>query len=73
MTLTQEILDAEKQYLANLLEAIQRCIYFLESLVAINECFAKLQDTFGAALRHAVVLLKTIKMNWSKISTSSTG
>jgi len=78
-----EILEAEKQYLSNLLEAIQRCIYFLESsdrklswplegvdlearkkdealfesLAAINERFAKLQDTLGAAMRHAVILL----------------
>ncbi len=81
--MTNEILDAEKQHLASLLEAIQRCIYFLESsdqkipwpldggvlearkkdaalfesLAAINERFAKLQDTLGAAMRHAVILL----------------
>lgn len=91
--MTQEILDAEKQYLANLLEAIQRCIYFLESsdrklswpldgmvlearkkdealfesLAAINERFAKLQDTLGAALRHAVILLGESEEGFLKI------
>ena len=77
------ILDAERQYLSNLLEAIQRCVYFLhasdrkviwpldagelavrkkdeqlfESLSAINERFAKLQDTMGGAMRHAAMLM----------------
>lgn len=76
------LLLAEKQHLANLLEAIQRCVYFLnastldvawpltgqtltarkkdnrlfESLAAINERFAKLQDTLGAAMRHSLLL-----------------
>jgi len=27
--MTENILDAEHQYLSNLLEAIQRCVYFL--------------------------------------------
>lgn len=75
-------LDAEKLHLANLLEAIQRYVYFLdassrklawpltsellegqrksvalfEALAAINERFAKLQDTLAAALRHACLL-----------------
>lgn len=75
-------LEAEKAHLAGLLEAIQRCVYFLEasdqkhqwpleaedlakhkkdvarfeSLAAINERFAKLQDTLGAAMRHAALL-----------------
>ena len=75
-------LNAEKQHLAELLEAIQRCVYFLdasgkkiswplskehlethkkdvtlfEALAAINERFAKLQDTLGAAMRHACLL-----------------
>ena len=75
-------LDAEKAHLANLLEAIQRCVYFLhassqtlqwplagahlathkkdthlfEALAAINERFAKLQDTLAAAMRHSLVL-----------------
>jgi len=77
------LLDAEKAHLAQLLEAIQRCVYFLhaaglriewplegaalqarkkdtrlfEALAAFNERFAKLQDTLGAAMRHAAVLL----------------
>lgn len=75
-------LEAERSHLSGLLEAIQRCVYFLdasdrkhtwplmpedlayhkkdielfESLAAINERFAKLQDTLGAAMRHAVLL-----------------
>lgn len=79
----ENILDAERQYLSGLLEAIQRCVYFLhasdskitwpldagelvirkkderlfESLSAINERFAKLQDTMGAAMRHAALLM----------------
>lgn len=70
------------EYLAELLEAVQRCAYFLdgstkrltwpltkefladhrmnidvfETVAAINERFAKLQDTLGAAMRHAAVL-----------------
>ena len=80
--LNQSILDAEKSHLADLLEAIQRCVYFLdassrklnwpltaelleaqkkdvvlfEAMAAINERFAKLQDTMGAAMRHACIL-----------------
>ncbi len=80
--MTNTILEAEKAHLSGLLEAIQRCVYFLdasdqrvawplsaeyleqhkkevslfESLAAINERFAKLQDTLGAAMRHAVLL-----------------
>lgn len=76
------ILESEKLHLADLLEAIQRCVYFLdassrkltwpltkerlemqkkdvslfEALAAINERFAKLQDTMGAAMRHACIL-----------------
>ena len=75
-------LEAERAHLAGLLEAIQRCVYFLEasgrkhtwpltpeylathkkdialfeSLAAVNERFAKLQDTLGAAMRHAALL-----------------
>ena len=78
----KSILDAERAHLAALLEAIQRCVYFLdasgrkltwplsaeflekqkkdvalfESMAAINERFAKLQDTLGAAMRHANLL-----------------
>lgn len=81
--MNENILDAERQYLSSLLEAIQRCVYFLhasdskivwpldadelairkkdeqlfESLSAINERFAKLQDTMGAAMRHAAILM----------------
>jgi len=79
---TNRFLDAEKAHLAELLEAIQRCVYFLdassrkltwpltnrsartqkkdvalfEAMAAINERFAKLQDTLGAAMRHACIL-----------------
>ncbi|MDH2918970.1 MAG: hypothetical protein PXX73_07245 [Sideroxydans sp.] len=81
--MNETILTAERQHLANLLEAIQRCAYFLhaseqkinwpltatqlaqrkkdpqlfESLAAINERFAKLQDTLGAAMRHSAMLM----------------
>lgn len=77
-----DTLNAEKAHLSGLLEAIQRCVYFLhasdqkitwpltaeyltahkkdvslfESMAAINERFAKLQDTLGAAMRHAALL-----------------
>lgn len=76
------LLAAERQHLAELLEAIQRCVYFLDAadrkiawplaaetlernkkdtelfsaLSAINERFAKLQDTLEAAMRHALTL-----------------
>ncbi|MFM9967199.1 MAG: hypothetical protein ACKVQK_02170 [Burkholderiales bacterium] len=81
--MTQTLLDREKLHLAGLLEAIQRCVYFLDAassslswplnpetlkrqkkdkelfgaLGAFNERFAKLQDTLGAAMRHAMGLL----------------
>jgi hypothetical protein len=80
--MTNDTLHAERMHLAGLLEAIQRCVYFLsasdgklswpltaialeqnkkdidlfESLAGINERFAKLQDTLGAAMRHSVLL-----------------
>ena len=80
--MNNDTLNAEKAHLSGLLEAIQRCVYFLhasdqkitwplttehltahkkdvslfESLAAINERFAKLQDTLGAAMRHAALL-----------------
>ncbi|HQS99164.1 MAG: hypothetical protein B7Y26_11635 [Hydrogenophilales bacterium 16-64-46] len=80
--MSNDTLHAERMHLAGLLEAIQRCVYFLnasdekhawpltaaaleqnkksidlfESLAAINERFAKLQDTLGAAMRHSVLL-----------------
>lgn len=79
---TAKLLRSQKQHLASLLEAMQRCVYFLnasdvaidwplngmhlqaekknidifESLAAINERFAKLQDTLGAAMRHSLQL-----------------
>lgn len=76
-------LERERQYLSNLLEAIQRCVYFLnrserklpwpltgryleqhkkdvdlfETMAAVNERFAKLQDTEAAAMRHGILLM----------------
>jgi len=81
MTVDQ-LLAAQKAHLSQLLEAIQRCAYFLaaasrqlpwplqgeelhtrkkeealfQALSAFNERFAKLQDTLGAAMRHASLL-----------------
>jgi hypothetical protein len=78
-----QLLAAVKEHLGQLLEAIQRCGYFLdaasrklpwplqaeelqcrkkdeslfEALSAFNERFSKLQDTLGAAMRHASLLL----------------
>jgi len=75
-------LPAEKRHLSGLLEAVQRCCYFLHaaqsrlpthmmadwleprkkdidvfsSLAAVNERFAKLQDTLASAMRHAASL-----------------
>lgn len=72
----------QRMHLAGLLEAIQRCVYFLdassrdiswpltgeflqdhkkdnalfEALSAVNERFAKLQDTLGSAMRHSLIL-----------------
>ena len=80
--MTGRVLQAERQHLAELLEAIQRGVFFLdasiekiawpltkiylennkidvplfETLSSINERFSKLQDTLGAAMRHAVIL-----------------
>lgn len=77
--MTAQPLEAERRHLAGLLEAIQRCVYFLEAsrtkmlwpiapellaqhdkdvdlfetMAAMNERFGKLQDTLGAAMRHA--------------------
>ena len=73
---------AARLHLSQLLEAMQRCVYFLdlsdrslpwpltgehlgansksqelfESMAAVNERFAKLQDTLGAAMRHSLLL-----------------
>ena len=91
--MAKDILDAEQQYLSRLLEAVQRCVYFLhasnrkiawpleggalaarkkdeelfESLSAINERFAKLQDTLGAAMRHASMLMGEPTDNFLKV------
>ncbi len=82
MATNPTLLLAERRHLADLLEAVQRCVYFydasekkipfplapglleqrktdtdlFEPLAAINERFAKLQDTLGAAMRHALLL-----------------
>jgi len=79
---TSALLQDQRRHLASLLEAIQRCVYFLdastrdvpwpltgqyleqhkkdnplyEALAAVNERFAKLQDTLGSAMRHSLVL-----------------
>lgn len=79
---TSQLLQDQRQHLAGLIEAIQRCVYFLdasaqdvpwplsgehlqahkkdnalfEALAAVNERFAKLQDTLGAAMRHSLIL-----------------
>jgi hypothetical protein len=37
-------------------QATRKDVALFESLAAINERFAKLQDTLGAAMRHAVLL-----------------
>lgn len=76
------VLRAQRAHLADLLEAVQRCVYFFEAsdaqlpwplhgglleqrkkdvplfeaLAAVNERFAKLQDTLGAAMRHSLLL-----------------
>lgn len=86
-------LDLEKTHLANLLEAIQRCVYFLdassqkmdwplsaqklqlqqkdielfEAMAAINERFAKLQDSLAAAMRHACLLSAEPADNFLKV------
>jgi hypothetical protein len=80
--MNEDPLSLEKQHLAGLLDAIQRCVYFLDglasgqafplsgetlharckdrtlfdSLAALNERFAKLQDTCAAVMRHAAIL-----------------
>lgn len=91
--MTSTLLDHEKLHLASLLEAIQRCVYFLDAassplawplnpealerqkkskelfgtLAAINERFAKLQDTLGAAMRHAMGLLSEPSETFLKV------
>ena len=79
---TPQLLQDHRLHLAGLLEAIQRCVFFLdastrdivwpltgeflqahkkdnalfEALAAVNERFAKLQDTLGSAMRHSLIL-----------------
>ena len=79
---TDQLLKDQRTHLAGLIEAIQRCTYFLnasastvvwplsgaylsehkktnelfEALAAVNERFAKLQDTLGSAMRHSLNL-----------------
>ncbi|OAI13880.1 hypothetical protein A1507_16480 [Methylomonas koyamae] len=86
-------LELQKQHLAELIQAIQRCSYFLhassekldwplgadllaakkkdvglfEILAAINERFAKLQDTLAAAMRHASLLAGEPNDNFLKV------
>ena len=81
--MTTNSLSAEREHLARLLEAVQRCAHFLhagsssvawplngaglklrqkdealfQALAAVNERFAKLQDTLGAAMRHTALLM----------------
>lgn len=81
--MTTDALQAQRQHLAQLLEAVQRCSFYLqasarklrwpldgaylhahrkdtevfEALAAFNERFAKLQDTLGAGMRHAALLM----------------
>ena len=78
-----DALHAQRAYLAQLLDALQRCAYFLgasiarlswpldgtflaehkkdatlfETLAAVNERFAKLQDLLGAAMKHSALLM----------------
>ncbi|WP_075878837.1 hypothetical protein [Vreelandella massiliensis] len=80
--MSQDILSDQQRHLAQLLEAIQRCAWFLqqsrnkvtwpidgewladhkkdvalfETLAAINERFAKLQDSLASAMRHSALL-----------------
>ncbi|MGM0782783.1 MAG: hypothetical protein ACQEUM_01575 [Pseudomonadota bacterium] len=81
--MTSDVLEEQQRHLARLLEAIQRCAWFLheserkldwpidadwlarhkkdvdlfETLAAINERFAKLQDTLASAMRHTALLM----------------
>jgi hypothetical protein len=88
-----DLLQNEKRYLSQLLEAVQRCSYFLyesssklewplsgeslwhrrkdaelfETLAAINERFAKLQDTLASTMRHSALLMSENTDNFLKI------
>lgn len=81
--MTRDLLKEQRRHLAMLLEAIQRCAWFLhqsdgklewpidaielethkkdvdlfETLAAINERFAKLQDSLASAMRHSALLM----------------
>ncbi|MCE8040073.1 MAG: hypothetical protein ACXIU5_08910 [Halomonadaceae bacterium] len=81
--MTHDLLEEQRLHLARLLEAIQRCAWFLhqsdgklewpidaaqleaqkkdvdlfETLAAINERFAKLQDSLASAMRHSALLM----------------
>jgi hypothetical protein len=81
--MSTDILEEQRDHLARLLEAIQRCAWFLhesdaklywpidadwlarqrkdvdlfETLAAINERFAKLQDSLASAMRHSALLM----------------
>ncbi|QTF93004.1 hypothetical protein [Halomonas sp. BM-2019] len=81
--MSADLLAEQHRHLARLLEAIQRCAWFLheseakidwpieagwlgkhkkdvelfETLAAINERFAKLQDTLASAMRHSALLM----------------
>lgn len=91
--MSEDLLQKERLYLANLLEAIQRCAWFLsqsekklawplaaeylaqhkkdvalfETMAAINERFAKLQDSLAAAMRHSALLMSEPHDNFLKI------
>ncbi len=91
--MSESLLSVNKQHLSNLIEAIQRCVYFLdasidklewplqssylsqhkkdvalfESLSAINERFAKLQDVLSSAMRHAAMLSGESADNFLKV------
>lgn len=92
-TTQKDSLAAEREHLANLLEALQRCAHFLhatsakvpwslegnslrrrqkdvdlfEALAALNERFSKLQDTMGAAMRHAALLMSEATTPFLKV------
>jgi len=88
-----DALAEERRHLAQLLEALQRCAYFLdhseqkidwplegaaleqrrkdtelfETLAAINERFAKLQDTLAVAMRHTALLMSEAPDSFLKV------
>lgn len=91
--MSKDPLQEQRQYLAKLLEAIQRCAYFLyqsdrklswplegtyltdhkkdvdlfETLAAINERFAKLQDSLAAAMKHSALLMSEQSDSFLKV------